>query len=103
MQTVKGKSGVGNGKAPDLAAASVPDALTALRVNSDTGLLRRGDGERLTAWAFKVLKVGDHLKARGPLGQFTMRSRPETPPRRTRHLIIATFTASFRTRHEAMA
>jgi hypothetical protein len=35
MQTVKGKSGVENGKAPDLAAASVPDALTALRVNSD--------------------------------------------------------------------
>ena len=36
MQTEK--SGVGDGKATDIAAASVPDALTALRVNSEIGL-----------------------------------------------------------------
>jgi magnesium-transporting ATPase (P-type) len=35
MQTEK--SGVGDGKATDIAAASVPDALKALRVNSDIG------------------------------------------------------------------
>jgi len=49
LQTVKKKSGVGEVKAPDIAAASVQDAVTALRVNSDTGLIRRGDGGHLTA------------------------------------------------------
>ena len=38
MQTVTGKSGVGNGKAPDIASASVPDTLAALHVNPDSGL-----------------------------------------------------------------
>ncbi|MEX0744725.1 MAG: FAD-binding oxidoreductase, partial [Phycisphaeraceae bacterium] len=41
--------------------------------------LRRVEGGRFTSWAFSGMKVGDRLKARGPLGNFTMRSRPETP------------------------
>jgi CDP-4-dehydro-6-deoxyglucose reductase len=41
--------------------------------------IRRVEGGRFTTWAFSGMKVGDRLKARGPLGQFTMRSRPDTP------------------------
>jgi magnesium-transporting ATPase (P-type) len=39
MSTITGKPAVGNGKVPDIAAAmSVPDTLSALHVNPDTGL-----------------------------------------------------------------
>lgn len=41
--------------------------------------IRRVEGGRFTDWAFKEMKCGDHVRARGPLGQFTMRSLPETP------------------------
>lgn len=41
--------------------------------------VRRVEGGRFTSWAFDGMQVGDILKARGPLGNFTMRSRPETP------------------------
>lgn len=41
--------------------------------------IRRVEGGRFTAWAFDSMQVGDTLQARGPLGAFTMRSRPETP------------------------
>lgn len=41
--------------------------------------IRRVEGGRFTDWAFSAMKTGDRLKARGPLGQFTMHSRPETP------------------------
>lgn len=41
--------------------------------------IRRVEGGRFTDWVFSAMKIGDRLKARGPLGQFTMHSRPETP------------------------
>lgn len=41
--------------------------------------IRRVEGGLFTAWAFSGMKVGDQIKARDPLGHFTMRSRPETP------------------------
>lgn len=41
--------------------------------------MRRIEGGRFTAWAFDNLKVGDQLQARGPLGDFTMRSVPDVP------------------------
>jgi ferredoxin-NADP reductase len=41
--------------------------------------VRRVEGGRFSSWAFSAMKVGDEVKARGPLGTFTMRSRPETP------------------------
>lgn len=41
--------------------------------------IRRVEGGRFSEWACSALKVGDRLQARGPLGAFTMRSRPETP------------------------
>jgi CDP-4-dehydro-6-deoxyglucose reductase, E3 len=41
--------------------------------------IRQVTGGRFTAWAFAGMKVGDQLKARGPLGNFTMRSPPDVP------------------------
>jgi len=41
--------------------------------------LRRVEGGRFTSWAFSTMQVGDSVRARGPLGAFTMRSLPETP------------------------
>lgn len=41
--------------------------------------MRRVEGGRFTAWAFADMKVGDTLQARGPLGDFTMRSAPGVP------------------------
>ena len=41
--------------------------------------VRRVDGGRFTNWAFADMKVGDELRARGPLGAFTMRSLPDAP------------------------
>lgn len=41
--------------------------------------LRRVEGGRFTAWAFTDMRVGDVLQARGPLGDFTMRSSPDIP------------------------
>jgi CDP-4-dehydro-6-deoxyglucose reductase len=41
--------------------------------------LRRVEGGRFTSWAFEQCKTGDRLLARGPLGHFTMRSRPDVP------------------------
>lgn len=38
MPTITGKPAVGSGKAPGIAAMSVPDTLGALHVNPDTGL-----------------------------------------------------------------
>jgi CDP-4-dehydro-6-deoxyglucose reductase len=41
--------------------------------------IRRVDGGRFTQWAFDAMKLGDTLKARGPLGSFTMRSPADVP------------------------
>ncbi len=41
--------------------------------------IRRVEGGRFTDWAFKHMKVGDRLQARGPLGGFTMRSPAGVP------------------------
>jgi len=41
--------------------------------------IRRVEGGRFTEWAFDGMKVGDTLRARGPLGGFTMRSRADIP------------------------
>jgi len=41
--------------------------------------LRRVTGGRLTEWAFDEMAVGDELRARGPLGAFTMRSVADVP------------------------
>ena len=41
--------------------------------------IRRVEGGRFTSWAFDEMKIGDQLQARGPLGNFTMRSLLETP------------------------
>jgi ferredoxin-NADP reductase len=38
--------------------------------------IRRVEGGRFSSWAFTDMKIGDQVKARGPLGAFTMRSRP---------------------------
>ena len=54
--------------------ANAPDGEGSLELH-----IRRVEGGRFTDWAFKEMKVGDHVRARGPLGQFTMRSLPETP------------------------
>lgn len=54
--------------------ANTPDGSGNLELH-----LRRVEGGRFTEWAFSTLKIGDQMQARGPLGQFTMRSLPETP------------------------
>ena len=41
--------------------------------------LRRVTGGRLTEWAFDQMAVGDQVRARGPLGAFTMRSVADVP------------------------
>lgn len=41
--------------------------------------LRRVAGGRFTGWAFDAMQVGDTLRARGPLGAFTMRSASDVP------------------------
>jgi len=41
--------------------------------------LRRAPGGRFTTWAFESLAVGQVLRARGPLGRFTVRSPLERP------------------------
>ncbi|MEX0964731.1 MAG: FAD-binding oxidoreductase, partial [Pseudohongiellaceae bacterium] len=41
--------------------------------------IRRVESGRFTTWAFDDMNVGDHLQARGPLGDFTMRSVPDVP------------------------
>ncbi|MEX1993483.1 MAG: FAD-binding oxidoreductase [Steroidobacteraceae bacterium] len=41
--------------------------------------IRRVEGGRFSSWAFTEMQPGDRVKARGPLGAFTMRSRPEVP------------------------
>lgn len=41
--------------------------------------LRRVTGGRLTEWAFDQMAVGDEVRARGPLGAFTMRSVADVP------------------------
>jgi CDP-4-dehydro-6-deoxyglucose reductase len=41
--------------------------------------IRRVEGGRFTDWAYAEMKVGDVLKARGPLGRFTMRTAPDVP------------------------
>ncbi|MCA1776991.1 MAG: 4Fe-4S dicluster domain-containing protein [Loktanella sp.] len=41
--------------------------------------LRQVVGGRFTGWAFDEMRVGDKLRARGPLGAFTLRSAPDVP------------------------
>ena len=41
--------------------------------------IRRVEGGRFSDWAFAGMQVGDTLKARGPLGRFTLRSAPNVP------------------------
>lgn len=41
--------------------------------------LHRVPGGRFSTWAFEVAKVGDELTARGPIGNFRLRSARETP------------------------
>lgn len=41
--------------------------------------IRRVESGRFTTWAFDDMKVGDQLQARGPLGNFTLRSVPDVP------------------------
>lgn len=41
--------------------------------------LRRAPAGRFTTWAFESLAIGQVLRARGPLGQFTVRSPLERP------------------------
>jgi CDP-4-dehydro-6-deoxyglucose reductase len=41
--------------------------------------LRRVTGGRLTEWAFDQMAVGDEVRARGPIGAFTMRSVADVP------------------------
>ncbi len=41
--------------------------------------LRRVEGGRFTTWAFEQMKVGDVLTARGPLGNFVIRSSLDKP------------------------
>ncbi|MGA8033631.1 MAG: FAD-binding oxidoreductase [Casimicrobiaceae bacterium] len=36
--------------------------------------VRRVEGGRLSEWAFNRMKLGEHVRVRGPLGAFTMRS-----------------------------
>ena len=39
--------------------------------------IRRVEGGRFSDWAFTDMRVSDTVKARGPLGQFSMRSAPD--------------------------
>ena len=41
--------------------------------------IRRVTGGRMTEWIFDRLQTGDIVQARGPQGNFTMRSEPGTP------------------------
>jgi len=41
--------------------------------------LHRIEGGRLSDWAFKLMKEGDRVQVRGPLGSFTVRSPLERP------------------------
>lgn len=41
--------------------------------------VRRVAGGRFTDWVFETMQPGDILRARGPLGAFTMRSAPDVP------------------------
>jgi CDP-4-dehydro-6-deoxyglucose reductase len=41
--------------------------------------IRRVEGGRFSSWAFADMLIGAQVKARGPLGAFTMRSRPDVP------------------------
>jgi len=41
--------------------------------------LHRVDGGRFSTWAFDEAKVGDQITARGPIGNFRLRSARETP------------------------
>ena len=41
--------------------------------------IRRVAGGRFTDWVFETMQPGDVLRARGPLGAFTMRSAPDVP------------------------
>jgi CDP-4-dehydro-6-deoxyglucose reductase len=59
-------------RAYSIANAPHPDGGVTLHI-------RRVEGGRFTKWAFSEMKEGDLLKARGPLGAFTMRSRLDTP------------------------
>jgi CDP-4-dehydro-6-deoxyglucose reductase len=54
--------------------ANTPDGTGSLELH-----IRRVEGGRFTEWAFTKMQVGDRVRARGPLGQFTMRSLPDTP------------------------
>lgn len=54
--------------------ANVPDGKGSVELH-----IRRVEGGRFTQWAFSQMKLGDPVRARGPLGNFTMRSLPETP------------------------
>jgi CDP-4-dehydro-6-deoxyglucose reductase len=54
--------------------ANTPDGTGSIELH-----VRRVEGGRFTNWAFTKMKVGDRILARGPLGNFTMRSLPETP------------------------
>ena len=54
--------------------ANIPDGKGSVELH-----IRRVEGGRFTQWAFSQMKLGDRVRARGPLGNFTMRSPPETP------------------------
>jgi len=41
--------------------------------------IRRAKDGRMSKWLFEDLHVGDTLKARGPMGSFTLRSKANTP------------------------
>lgn len=41
--------------------------------------IRRVDEGRFSTWAFEIMQRGDLLLVRGPLGNFTVKSRPEIP------------------------
>ena len=41
--------------------------------------LHRVPGERFSNWAFDEAKIGDQVTARGPIGNFRLRSARETP------------------------
>lgn len=41
--------------------------------------IRKVEGGRFSTWAFEKMKVGDLLSVRGPLGNFTVKSKLETP------------------------
>lgn len=54
--------------------ANAPDGSGAIELH-----IRRVEGGRFSDWVFKTMKVGDRVLARGPLGQFTIRSMPDVP------------------------